>query len=117
MGRRVVNEVGWHDPEKLREAMRHDFMEQLERKGLTQRYYESLVDDYLEMWDIKNHLIEDIKARGVTVEYNNGGGQTGYKKNDSVPELNKTNGQMLKVLSELGLRGADVKLVDEDETL
>ena len=30
--------------------------------------------------------------------------QSGYKKNDSIAELNKTNAQMLKILSELGLK-------------
>ena len=30
--------------------------------------------------------------------------QSGYKKNESIAELNKTNAQMLKILSELGLK-------------
>ena len=104
-------------PGDLRYEIRRDFMEQLKQRNMHQRYYESLVDDYLELWDIKNALIKDIKERGVSVQYNNGGGQSGYKKNDSVPELNKTNGQMLKLLSELGLRGANIEVVEENETL
>ena len=49
-------------------------------------------------------LIADIQKRGTIVEYNNGGGQSGYKKNEAVDMFNKTNAQMLKLLSELGLK-------------
>lgn len=110
-------DVSFIQLDKEREMIRRDFLKQLEIRNMNQRYYESLVDDYLALWDIKNRLNEDIITRGVSVEYNNGGGQKGFKKNDSVPELNKTIGQMLKILSELGLRGADVEVVDDDETL
>ena len=100
-----------------RELIKKDLLKQLEVKKAIQKFYTSLVDDYLKLWDIKNKLIEDIETRGVSIEWNNGGGQNGFKKNDSIAELNKTNAQMLKILSELGLRGADVKAVEEDEEL
>lgn len=103
--------------EKIRKQIRRDLMDQLERRGMTQKYYVSLVDDYLKFWDIKNALIADIEERGVSTVYDNGGGQRGYKKNDSVPELNRTNAQMLKILSELGLRGANIEAVEEYEGL
>lgn len=99
---------------KERDLIKKDLLAQLNEKGLTQKYYVSLVDDYLALWDIKNMLIAEIKADGVVITYNNGGGQKGKKKNDAVPELNKTNAQMLKILSELGLRGADVKVENKD---
>lgn len=103
--------------QKERELIKKDLIEQLNKKGATQQFYISLVDDYLSLWDMKNALIEDIELRGVSIEWNNGGGQQGRKKNDSIAELNKTNAQMLKILSELGLRGADIKVVEEDEEL
>ena len=103
--------------EVIREQIKNDLIEQLNTRGMTQSFYTSLIDDYLALWDMKNALIEDINDRGVSIEWNNGGGQKGRKKNDSIAELNKTNGQMLKILSELGLRGADVKAVDVDEVL
>lgn len=84
--------------------IKKDLIDQLERNGVFGKHYVDLVNDYMAMWDIKNKLIKDIKERGVTVEYNNGGGQKGYKKNDSIAELNKTNAQMLKILNELGLK-------------
>lgn len=100
-----------------KELIRQDLLKQLELKGATQLFYKSLVDDYMSLWDMKNKLIADIEDRGVAIAWNNGGGQTGVKKNDNMSELNKTNAQMLKILSELGLRGADIKVVDVDEKL
>ena len=103
--------------DKERELIKKDLIEQLNKKGAIQQFYISLVDDYLSLWDMKNALIEDIELRGVSVEWNNGGGQKGRKKNDSIAELNKTNAQMLKILSELGLRGADIKIEVEDDEI
>lgn len=103
--------------DKEQERIRKDFLKELELRDMKQTYYISLVDDYISLWKIKNNLLQDINDRGVSVMYNNGGGQSGFKKNDSVPELNKTIAQMLKLLSELGLRGADIKAVEEDEEL
>ena len=99
-------------------TLRDDLINQLKERGLEQKsHYISLIDDYCRLWDVKNLLFDDIKKRGVNVEYNNGGGQKGYKKNDSLSELTKVNGQMLKILSELGLRGADVVAKEEEVEL
>lgn len=99
-------------------TLRDDLINQLKERGLEQKsHYISLIDDYCRLWDVKNLLFEDVKKRGVNVEYNNGGGQKGYKKNDSLSELTKVNGQMLKILSELGLRGADVVAKEEEVEL
>lgn len=100
-----------------RELIKKDLLSQLNERGMTQSYYISLIDDYLYLWDVKNELVENIRENGVTITYNNGGGQSGEKKNDCVPELTKVNGQMLKLLNELGLRGADIKLPDKEFAL
>ena len=84
--------------------IRSDLLNQLEIAGTTARYYTDLVDDYMGLWVTKCLLLDDIQKRGVMVKYNNGGGQTGYKKNDSVEQLIKVSGQMLKLLSELGIK-------------
>lgn len=94
---------------KTRTRIKKDLLDQLAKREMTQSYYISLVDDYMNLWDVKNALLENIKTKGVTITYDNGGGQKGEKKNDCVPELTKINAQMLKLLTELGLRGADVK--------
>ena len=67
------------------------------------------MDDYLALWDVKNLLIGDIQERGVTVL-----GVRGEKKNDSISELNKTNAQMLKILSELGLKATEIAKEDDE---
>lgn len=89
--------------------IKKDLIDQLERNGVYGKHYLDLINDYMALWDIKNKLIKDIKDRGVSVRwetYNKDGEivQSGYKKNESISELNKTNGQMLKILSELGIK-------------
>ncbi len=97
--------------------IKKDMIKQLKDRNILESHYISLVDDYMELWNIKNLLIADINARGVNVEWNNGGGQRGVKKNDSVNELVRVNAQMLKILSELGIRGADIKHIEYDDEL
>lgn len=92
-----------------------DLIDQLERNGVHGSHYLDLINDYMSMWDIKNKLIKDVKTRGVTTKYQNGENQWGYKKNDSIAELNKTNAQMLKILNELGLRATDFEMNDDDD--
>ena len=94
--------------------VKKDLIEQLERNGTLGNQYLHLVDVYMCMFDITSNLIKDIEKRGVSVEWYNGGGQGGFKKNDSIAELNKTNAQMLKILSELGLKPTKVEVVDDD---
>ena len=74
---------------RLYHQIRADLLDQLERNGTLGKYYIDLVDDYMDLWVTKCLLVEDIQERGVTVEYNNGGGQAGKKKNDSIEAKNK----------------------------
>lgn len=90
---------------------------QLEKRGIEGAQYKDLVNDYMALWNIKNQLIKDIKERGVSVEYQNGQNQKGFKKNDSISELNKTNAQMLKILQELGISATMISDEDEDDEL
>lgn len=104
---------------KLYKEIRQDLLDQLERNGTYGKFFEDLVEDYMALWVIKNQLIEDIETRGVTCKYQNGKEQWGFKKNDSVSELSKTNAQMLKLLLQLGIK-AQVPTADnynEDDEL
>ena len=80
-----------------------ELKEQLDINNAYNSYTEDLLQDYIKLAKVKDKLNADIDKRGVNVKYNNGGGQTGYKKNDSVVELPKINKQMLMLLKELGL--------------
>lgn len=88
----------------LYKTIRQDLLDQLRRNGTEGAYYADLVEDYMSMWVSKQLAAEDIQRRGIMVDYNNGGGQSGKKKNDSVEVQIKLNAQMLKVLSELGIK-------------
>lgn len=100
-----------------RKSIKQDLLDQLERNGVYGAHFTDLVADYMNLWDIKNGLIKDIKTRGVSVEYQNGANQWGHKKNDSISELNKTNAQMLKILSELGIKAVKYTEDDIDEEM
>lgn len=89
---------------ELYQEIKTDLIDQLERNGTVGKYYSDLVNDYMDMWVTKCLLVDDIQQRGVTISYNNGGGQKGRKKNDSVEQRIKVNAQMLKLLSELGIK-------------
>ncbi len=89
---------------KKYKEIENDLRQQLEANGTYGRFFDDMIEDYMAMYVTKTLLIEDIQKRGTTVKYNNGGGQEGYKKNESVDMFNKTNAQMLKLLAELGLK-------------
>lgn len=95
--------------------IKEDLLDQLERNGTVGKYYIDLVDDYMDLWNTKNLLVMDIKERGVVTTYNNGGGQSGHKKNDSVDQLLKVNQQMLKLLDSLGIKPSQMD-GDEDDS-
>lgn len=103
--------------EKLRKEIKNDLLEQLIRNGTIGKYYIDLVDKYMDFWDMENALIDDIKARGVVVTYDNGGGQKGTKKNDSIDQRIKVNGQMLKILDSLGIKPTGNYLGGDDDEL
>lgn len=85
-------------------TIKEDLLKQLKWNDNQEKYYEDLINDYMAMYVTKTLLSADIQKRGVIVEYNNGGGQKGYKRNEAVDMFNKTNAQMLKLLNELGLK-------------
>lgn len=102
---------------KRAKNIKENMIDQLRRCGNDNEFYLDLVDDYMDMYATKQLLVEDIKLRGVRVSYDNGGGQKGYKKNESIEQRLKVNGQMLKVLSELHLTPSDIEDGDGDEEL
>lgn len=76
--------------------------------GNIAEYYLDMIDNYMALWTTAKALELDIEKRGVTVKWDNGGGQKGVKKNDSIAELNKTIQQMAKLLEALGLKPTDL---------
>lgn len=92
-----------------------DLIDQLERAGNTKEYYLDLVEDYMHLYVTKTMLQKDIDERGARTFYGNGGGQFGFKKNDSIEQILKVNTQMLKILEALKISPeADVDGDDDD---
>ena len=96
------------------DEIRRDLLDQLERNGTCGKYYTDLVEDYMSSWVDKQLLTDDIQARGVVVTYNNGGGQSGKKRNDSIADKIKVNVQMLNILNALGIKPAPADGDDDD---
>lgn len=86
-----------------KELIKQDLLDQLERKGLFGSYYLDLIDDYMNLWEIKNKLIQDGKKNPYT-EWRNSETSYGRKKNDSIDQAVKVNMQMMKILEFLGIK-------------
>lgn len=98
--------------------IKKSLIQQLEDNGNSTDFFLDLVNDYMSLWVIKCQLLDDINERGVTCKYQNGQNQWGYKKNDSINELNKTNTQMLKILQQLEIKATPSDgTVEEDDEL
>lgn len=98
--------------------IKDDLLDQLERSGTVGKYYLDLINDYMNLWKTKTLLQEDIDCRGVSVEYNNGGGQQGFKKNDSVDQMIKVNQQMIKILDYLDIKPSKQDgVIDDDKEM
>lgn len=98
-------------------SIRKCLMEQLLRQGNDKKCFEDLIEDYMNMWLAKELLNNDIQERGIRVKYDNGGGQAGWKKNESVDQMMKLNAQMLKLLAELKITVSAGSGGGEDEEL
>ena len=95
--------------------IKKDLIHQLKLKKAAIPTFLSQVNDYMAMWVAKEMLISDIEERGAFISYDNGGGQTGIKKNDSVTDQIKVNAQMLKLLDALDIKSISLISEEKDE--
>ncbi len=93
----------------------YSLREQLELADNYNDYTEDLLQNYLTMYDTECMLAQDIEDRGVSLEYDNGGGQKGRKSNPSIDLMNRTNAQMLKLLDALGLKPSKMNSKSPDD--
>lgn len=89
---------------ELYQLIENDLQNQLIRIGANSPYALDLIHDYMEFWVTKCLLEDDVRTRGVMVTYNNGGGQKGKKKNDSVELKIKVTQQMTAILDKLNIK-------------
>lgn len=104
-------------PKVSEETIKKALIDELSERNMINPYYVGLVEDYVRFYKVALLLYADIEERGVRIKWENSATSHGYKKNDNVAEYTKVNMQMLKILNELGLRGANIKAVEPDETL
>lgn len=98
-------------------AIKESLMEQLCLQNKTGKFYEDLVNDYVEYWNLKKKLIADVKKRGIRYETVNGNGMKVEKANESIQNLQKTTVTMLKILNDLNLREPLLDNTSGDEYL
>lgn len=99
---------------KARE-IKQDLLDQLDRNGTAGKYYIDLVDDYMNLLKTKNLLQKDINKKGISIKYQNGENQWGYRKNDSVDQQLKVNAQQLKILAYLDIKPTKLQGFDYDD--
>lgn len=90
-----------------RAKVRAALQAQMTARGQVGEHYADMLEDYMALYDLKTDLVRDIKDRGAKVEVLMANGTGNTKTNDSVPDLLKVNGQMLKILDSLGIDPAD----------
>ncbi|MFS7399031.1 hypothetical protein [Carnobacterium maltaromaticum] len=92
---------------KKRKKIERELKKELKNSGLNGPIFEDRLQSYLSYWDIEQNLLLDIQIRGPNIEWNNGGGQNGVKKNDSVTQLPKISKEMRDILQFLSLKPVD----------
>lgn len=97
--------------------LQKDLLDDLTARGLISRPYMDKVEEYMGLWCLRRMLEEDIAARGVYVEYQNGANQRGTTDNKSVEKLVRVSSQMLNVWAALGFKeqAASAKPSDGDD--
>lgn len=90
---------------QLRKAIETDLREQVlvRNGGVMDKATEDMIATYMDMWDCKEGLTADIEKRGTKVVVTTSNGTKNTKTNDSVQDLNKLVGQMLKMRAQMHL--------------
>ena len=86
------------------ELIKTDLQNQLESQGKFGKFFDDLIDDYLFLVKLKEDLQNDINLKGIRYDCMTGNGYTTEKPNESVQNILKVNGQMLKILQDLDLK-------------
>ncbi len=87
-------------PATLRKELKRSMIENLEARGLVEPIYIDMVEEYLELWERRRLLAEDVRERGVSV-YDNRGHQT---ENRSISLGIQVSKQMLSIYTALGFK-------------
>lgn len=93
--------------EEKKEAIKEDLQSQLIAQNKFGKQFDDMIEDYLYFFELKERLKHDIDINGIRYKNTGGNGFSTYKPNESVERLQKTNGQMLKILQDLDLKAPE----------
>ena len=90
-----------------KEEIKEDLQNQLVAQNKFGKQFDDMIEDYLYFFELKERLKYDININGIRYRNTGGNGFSTYKPNESVERLQKTNGQMLKILQDLDLKAPE----------
>ena len=90
-----------------KEEIKEDLQNQLIAQNKFGKQFDDMIEDYLYFFELKERLKHDIDINGIRYKNIGGNGFSTYKPNESVERLQKTNGQMLKILQDLDLKSPE----------
>ena len=90
-----------------RKEIKKSLIEQLRSRGSDIALFADQVDDYMQLWDLKEMLIEDIRETGLRTEDG--------KDNTSPKQLPIVNRQMLSLLKTLGVTTDNIVGGEDDD--
>ena len=91
----------------VRKEVRKSLIDQLKNKGAEIALFSDQVEDYMQLWDLKEMLIEDIRETGLRTPDG--------KDNTSPKQLPIVNRQMLALLKTLGVTTDDIVGEEDDD--
>lgn len=94
---------------KVYKELKKEMLDDLESRGLISEPYKDKVDEYMRLWCWLQMLNDDIKERGVFIEYQNGENQKGTTDNKSLTIATRVSSQMLSIWAALGFKDQVVK--------
>ena len=90
-----------------RKEIKKSLIEKLRSRGSDIALFTDKVDDYMQLWDLKEMLIEDIRETGLRTEDG--------KDNTSPKQLPIVNRQMLSLLKTLGVTTDNIVGEEDDD--
>ena len=100
---------------KWKKSVRDSLLQQLDSKGAKVECYVDLVDDYMDLWEIKETLLADIAERGVVYTDVSSVGVEMQKNNPSTKEVVNISRQMLAILKQMDLSTSSIETADDYE--
>lgn len=94
-----------------REALEKAMLAELKKRGMTQMIYTDKVQEYLDFWERRQQLHDDIATRGLIVLDERGR----QSENRSISLEVQVSRQMMSILQALGFKPDDLKGAGSDD--